>query len=74
MNIKQKKEIEKEIGLGRGRTTRGRYNMRKPRSGFGGRGSKYGKKSGSQIGYKSGGRGRNRTTNCRHPKIKKSRR
>ena len=41
---------------------------------YGRRGSKYGKKSGSQIGRKTGGRGRNRTSTCRHPKIKKSRR
>ena len=41
---------------------------------YGRRGTKYGKKSGSQIGKKTGGRGRNRTTKCRHPKIKKSRR
>jgi hypothetical protein len=67
MNIKQKREIEKEIGLGRDRTTRGRYNMRKPRKGFG-------LKDGSRIGLKSGGRGKNRTSTCRHPKIKKSRR
>ena len=69
MNIKQKKEIEKDIGLG----VKRRYNMKKPRSGYGGRGSKYGRKTGSQIGLKSGGKGRNRTSNCRHPKIKKSR-
>jgi len=33
----------------------------------------YGLKDGSQRGRKSGGRGRNRTSNCRHPKIKKRR-
>jgi len=30
----------------------------------------YGKKDGSQKGKKSGGKGRNRTSTCRHPKIK----
>ena len=34
----------------------------------------YGKKDGSQRGLKSGGRGRNKTSTCRHPKIKKARR
>ena len=34
----------------------------------------YGQKSGSQKGFKQGGRGRNRTDNCRNPSIKKSRR
>ena len=33
----------------------------------------YGRKDGSQAGRKSGGRGRNRTTTCRHPTIKKRR-
>lgn len=33
----------------------------------------YGRKTGSQIGRKTGGRGRNRTTVCRHPAIKKRR-
>jgi len=33
----------------------------------------YGRKDGSQVGRKSGGRGRNRTTTCRHPSIKKRR-
>lgn len=33
----------------------------------------YGKKDGSQRGSKEGGGGRNRTSNCRHPKIKKER-
>ena len=33
----------------------------------------YGRKDGTQIGFKQGGRGRNRTTNCRHPEIKKMR-
>ena len=30
--------------------------------------AKYGKKDGSRTGFKSGGRGRNRTDTCRHPK------
>jgi len=34
----------------------------------------YGRKDGSQRGWKSGGRGRNRTTKCRNPAIKKRRR
>ncbi len=34
---------------------------------------RYGMKNGSQKGYKKGGRGRNRTKNCRHPSIKKNR-
>ena len=34
----------------------------------------YGRKNGSRAGLKRGGRGRNRTSVCRHPKIKKSRR
>ena len=29
--------------------------------------SEYGKKDGSQKGSKQGGRGRNKTNNCRHP-------
>jgi len=33
----------------------------------------YGSKDGSQIGRKSGGRGRNRTSTCRHPSIKRRR-
>jgi len=33
----------------------------------------YGRKDGSQRGYKSGGRGRNRTSTCRHPSIKRRR-
>ena len=33
----------------------------------------YGRKDGSQAGRSSGGRGRNRTTTCRHPGIKKRR-
>ena len=41
--------------------------MRKPRTGFG-------RKDGSQQGFKQGGRGRNRTTTCRHPNIKRNRR
>ena len=36
----------------------------------------YGKRDGSQQGQKQqgGGRGRNQTSNCRHPSIKKNRR
>lgn len=34
----------------------------------------FGKRDGSQHGMKAGGRGRNQTSNCRHPSIKKSRR
>jgi len=34
----------------------------------------YGLKDGSRRGYKQGGRGRNKTTKCRHPTIKKRRR
>jgi len=34
----------------------------------------YGSKDGSQRGRKKGGRGRNRTSTCRHPKIKRRRR
>ena len=37
-----------------------------PRKGFG-------KKDGSQKGWNEGGRGRNRTANCRHKEIKKKR-
>ena len=33
----------------------------------------YGRKDGSQKGLKRGGRGRNRTSTCRNPSIKKSR-
>jgi len=33
----------------------------------------YGRKDGSQSGRKSGGRGRNRTSTCRHPKVKRRR-
>jgi len=36
--------------------------------------TKYGAKDGSQKGRKRGGLGRNRTSNCRHPKIKARRR
>jgi len=36
-------------------------------------GKGYGLKDGSGRGWKSGGRGRNRTSNCRHPNIKKRR-
>jgi len=32
------------------------------------RNSRYGRKDGSQYGLKHGGRGRNRTSSCRHPK------
>ncbi len=39
----------------------------------GGRGTGYGQKNGSQRGLKSGGRGRNRTSTCRHPNLKKKR-
>jgi len=31
----------------------------------------YGLKDGSKKGRKAGGRGRNRTSNCRHPKKRK---
>jgi len=31
----------------------------------------FGSKDGSKKGSKSGGRGRNKTSNCRHPKKKK---
>ena len=34
---------------------------------------KYGRKSGSQIGRKNGGLGRNKTSKCRHPSIKQRR-
>lgn len=34
----------------------------------------YGQKDGSMRGQKNGGRGRNQTSNCRHPEIKKRRR
>ena len=33
----------------------------------------YGKKDGSGKGFKEGGIGRNRTSDCRHPEIKKKR-
>jgi len=33
----------------------------------------YGSKDGLQIGRKSGGRGRNRTSTCRHPSRRKRR-
>ena len=33
----------------------------------------YGAKDGSQKGWKQGGRGRNKTSDCRHPKKKKER-
>ena len=36
--------------------------------------SRFGRKDGSQYGRKHGGRGRNRTTKCRHPSIKRKRR
>jgi len=35
--------------------------------------TKYGAKDGSQKGRKSGGKGRNRTSSCRHPAVKKLR-
>ena len=38
----------------------------RPRRGFG-------RKDGSQRGWLSGGRGRNRTEDCRHPETKKNR-
>ena len=34
----------------------------------------YGQKDGSQKGRKTGGRGRNQTSDCRHPEIKRKRR
>ena len=34
----------------------------------------FGSKSGSRVGRSVGGRGRNRTSVCRHPTIKKNRR
>jgi len=33
----------------------------------------FGRKDGSQRGFKHGGRGRNKTTTCRNPFIKKNR-
>ena len=33
----------------------------------------YGKKDGSRRGRQQGGRGKNQTDECRHPKIKKDR-
>jgi len=33
----------------------------------------FGAKDGSQRGLKNGGRGRNKTSSCRHPNIKKGR-
>jgi len=33
----------------------------------------FGKKNGSRQGMKQGGRGRNQTSTCRHPSIKKRR-
>lgn len=41
-------------------------NMTESRSG-------YGRKDGLQKGLKSGGRGRNQTSTCRHPAVKKRR-
>jgi len=38
------------------------------------RNSRFGRKDGSQYGWNRGGRGRNRTTKCRHPSIKRKRR
>ena len=54
-----------------------RREMR-PRRGMGRRRRFYdnersGKQDGSQYGFLSGGRGMNRTENCRHPDIKKNR-
>jgi len=40
--------------------------MRKSRRGFG-------QRDGSQRGRQAGGRGRNQTNTCRHPRIKKNR-
>ena len=56
-------ENEKKVLL-----TLGVFNpiMTEPRSG-------YGSKDGSQRGYKEGGRGRNRTSVCRNPTVKKRR-
>lgn len=34
----------------------------------------FGKRDGRQHGRQSGGRGRNQTSSCRHPTIKKNRR
>ena len=39
-----------------------------------GRRQGYGRMDGSQRGWKEGGRGRNRTSNCRHPELRKNRR
>jgi len=33
----------------------------------------FGRRDGSQKGLRAGGRGRNRTLNCRHPNLKKKR-
>lgn len=33
----------------------------------------YGRMDGSQKGWKEGGRGRNKTLDCRHPELKKRR-
>jgi len=33
----------------------------------------YGRMDGSQRGYRTGGRGRNRTSSCRHPRIRDTR-
>jgi len=33
----------------------------------------FGRKEGNQLGWSSGGRGRNRTNDCRHPSIRKTR-
>jgi len=40
--------------------------MRRPRKGLG-------KKDGRQTGRKAGGQGRNQTSTCRHPTIRKKR-
>jgi len=37
------------------------------------RGNSFGKRDGSQRGRQSGGRGRNQTSSCRHPTIRKNR-
>jgi len=31
----------------------------------------YGRKDGSRRGFKAGGRGRNKTSTCRHPKLRR---
>jgi len=39
----------------------------------GGRGAGFGLMDGSGRGWKQGGKGRNKTSTCRHPEIKKKR-